>query len=113
MWLGGQPAKMEGREDCTAAAPAGPAVGARRYMSTKLRMEPTTRVEKTKSSSLSPKSGREAMSPITQAVTPTNSSIRTLKGNCGSAATLDLQPSRKAPMGPKSPPADEEEELES
>lgn len=75
-------------------------MGARRYMRTKLRMDPTTRVEKTKSSSLSPKLGREAMSPSTQAVTPTSSSIRTLKGNCGSAKTLARHPFRKSPKGP-------------
>ena len=56
-------------------------VGAKRYMSMKLRIEPTTRVEKTKSSSFNPKLGRDAMSPRTQAVTPTSSSMRTLKGN--------------------------------
>lgn len=72
--------------------------GARRYMRTKLRMDPTTRVEKTKSSSLRPKLGRDAMSPRTQEETPTSSSMRTLKGNWGSAATRDRHPLMKAPM---------------
>ncbi|KAG0467405.1 hypothetical protein HPP92_018985 [Vanilla planifolia] len=79
-----------GRED--AVDEAALAVGARRYMSKKLRMEPTTTVEKTKSSSLRPKLGREDMSPRTQALTPTSSSMRTLKGNWGSAETLDRHP---------------------
>ncbi|PON60522.1 hypothetical protein PanWU01x14_151340 [Parasponia andersonii] len=95
MWLLGQLAKMEGR-----AEEEEPRVGARRYMRVKLRIEPTTRVEKTKSSSLRPKLGREAMSPRTQELTPTISSIRTLKGNWGSAATRDLHPLRKSPIGP-------------
>jgi hypothetical protein len=84
----------------------GPTVGVRRYMRTKLRMDPTTRVEKTKSSSLRPKLGREAMSAITQAVTPTSSSMSTLKGNCGSAATRAAHPARKSPrMPPRRPPS--------
>nr|CAD1829005.1 unnamed protein product [Ananas comosus var. bracteatus] len=74
-------------------------VGASRYMSTKLTMEPTTRVEKTRSSSVSPKLGRDAMSPSTFALTPMSSSMRTLKGNSGSAETLDRHPSRKIPIG--------------
>ena len=75
-------------------------------MRTKLRMDPTTRVEKTKSSSLRPKLGREAMSPSTQAVTPTSSSMSTLKGNCGSAATRAAHPARKSPrMPPRRPPS--------
>ena len=52
------------------AAAATPAVGATRCMRTKLRMDPTTTVEKTKSSSLRSKLGWKAMSPSTQAVTP-------------------------------------------
>ncbi|WVZ07742.1 hypothetical protein V8G54_021088 [Vigna mungo] len=82
-------------------------VGANRYIRVKFRIAPTTKVEKTKSSSFNPKLGLEAMSPKTQALTPTSSSIKTLKGNCGSAATLDLHPFRKRPKIPK------EESLES
>lgn len=92
----GQEANTPGRaEDAATVAE----VGARRYIRTKLRIDPTTRVEKTKSSSLRPKLGRDAMSPRTQALTPTSSSMRTLKGNCGSAETLARQPSRKIPSG--------------
>ncbi|KAL2464533.1 Uncharacterized protein Fot_52489 [Forsythia ovata] len=72
------------------------------YSSSEFRMELTTSVENTKSSSLLPKLGRDAILPMTQAVTPTNSSIRTLNGNCGSTATLDLYRFEKAPIGPKS-----------
>nr|ACN36574.1 unknown [Zea mays] len=92
MWLG------------SADAADDAAVGARRYMRTKLRMDPTTSVEKTKSNSLRPKLGREAMSPSTQAVTPTSSSMSTLKGNCGSAATRAAHPARRSPrMPPRRP----------
>nr|POF07226.1 hypothetical protein CFP56_78458 [Quercus suber] len=84
-------------------------VGANRYLRVKFSMDPTTRVENTKSSSLRPKLGREAMSPRTQAVTPTNSSIRTLKANCGSAATLDLHPFKNKPNIPN-PPEDLDDE---
>ncbi|KAG9137542.1 hypothetical protein Leryth_018850, partial [Lithospermum erythrorhizon] len=104
IWLVGQVAKIDGRVWMEAVI-----VGAKRYMRTKFMMDPTTRVEKTKSSSLRPKLGREAMSPITQAVTPTNSSITTLKGNCGSAATLALHPLKKAPTGPKLSQKDDED----
>lgn len=76
-------------------------VGASRYMRVKFSMQPTTRVEKTKSSSLRPKLGREAMSPRTQELTPTTSSIKTLNGNWGSAATRDLHPFRNMPRTPK------------
>ncbi|KAF6147793.1 hypothetical protein GIB67_006766 [Kingdonia uniflora] len=86
--------KMEG----SILADADADVGAKRYISTKLTIAPTTRVEKTKSSSLRPKLGRQAMSPATFELTPTTSSISTLNGNCGSAATLDLQPFRNMPM---------------
>ena len=84
-------------------------VSAKRYIRVKFNIEPTTSVEKTKSSSFNPKLGREAMSPRTQAETPTNSSIKTLKGNCGSAATLDLHPFRKRPRTPNPPPDDDDE----
>lgn len=75
-------------------------VGASKYMSTKFMIEPTISVEKTKSNSFNPKFGRVAMSPRRQAVTPTNSSISTLNGNCGSAETLDLHPLKKIPNIP-------------
>ncbi|KAM2273606.1 hypothetical protein ACFX1S_043522 [Malus domestica] len=77
-------------------------------------MHPTTRVEKTKSSSLRPKLGRETMSPRTQKLTPTTSSIRTLKGNCGSSATRDLHPLRNIPRtsNPKTDDDDEDESSE-
>lgn len=94
MWLVGEEEKIPGKE-----AGIEDAVGAKRYISTKLSIDPTTRVEKTKSSSFKPKLGLDAMSPSTQAVTPTNSSIRTLKGNCGSAKTLDRHPSKNALIG--------------
>ena len=61
--------KMRASRPPPAAAPAGP-VGASRYMSEKLTMDPTTRVANTKSSSLRPQLGREAMSPTTAAPTP-------------------------------------------
>ncbi|GER56923.1 nuclear fusion defective 6 [Striga asiatica] len=96
MWLVGEPAKKDGGFWIDAEI-----VGANRYMSTKFMIEPTTRVEKTKSSSLSPKLGREAMSPRTQALTPTISSMRTLNGNWGSAKTLDRHPLMKALIGLK------------
>ncbi|KAL2545194.1 RNA-directed RNA polymerase [Forsythia ovata] len=64
-------------------------------------MEPTTSVENIKSSSLRPKLERDAILPMTQAVTVTNSSIRTLNGNHGSTATLDLHPFKKAQIVPK------------
>ncbi|KAG5582141.1 hypothetical protein H5410_052768 [Solanum commersonii] len=95
MWLGGQLVNIKGRVWIEADA-----VGANRYINTKFIIEPTTSVENTKSNSLSPKLGLDAISPRTLALTPTNSSIRTLKGNCGSAATLDLHPLTKAPIGP-------------
>ena len=72
-------------------------------MREKLSIDPTTIVEKTKSSSFRPKFGREAMSPITQAPTPIISSVTTLKGNCGSAPTLSFHPLRKALKIPASP----------
>ena len=78
-------------------------VGANIYIREKLSIEPTTIVEKTKSSSLRPKFGREAMSPITQAPTPTTSSMSTLKGNCGSALNLSFQPLRNALKRPAFP----------
>ncbi|KAI7998635.1 hypothetical protein LOK49_LG10G02458 [Camellia lanceoleosa] len=110
MWLVGELEKIEGR--VRVLDEEDDRVGARRYMRTKLRMQPTTRVEKTKSSSFRPKLGRVAMSPRTHALTPTSSSITTLNGNWGSAATLDLHPFRKAPNGPllHPPPAAAEEE---
>uniref|UniRef100_A0A0A9HMI3 Uncharacterized protein n=1 Tax=Arundo donax TaxID=35708 RepID=A0A0A9HMI3_ARUDO len=40
------------------------------------------------------------MSPSTQAVTPTSSSMSTLNGNCGSAATRAAHPARKRPRMP-------------
>ena len=51
------------------------------------------------------------MSPRTQAVTATNSSIRTLKANYGSAATLDLHPFKNKPKSPNPPLEDLEESL--
>ena len=51
------------------------------------------------------------MSPRTQAVTPTNSSIRTLKANYGFAATLDLHPFKNKPKSPNPPPKDIEQSL--
>lgn len=93
--------RFEGEED---------KVGARRYIRTKLRMEPTTRVEKTKSSSFRPKLGREAMSPRTHELTPTTSSMRTLKGNWGSAATLDCHPLMNKPINPRLSKGDDPEE---
>lgn len=98
MWLVGEEEKIPGNEAGTEEA-----VGARRYISTKLSIDPTTRVEKTKSSSFKPKLGLDAMSPSTQADTPTNSSISTLKGNCGSAKTLERHPWRNALIGSNGP----------
>ena len=54
---------------------------------------------------------RQPMSPRTQAVTPTNSSIRTLKANYGSATTLNLHPLKNKPKSPNPPPEDLEESL--
>ena len=51
------------------------------------------------------------MSPRTQVVTPTSSSIRTLKANYGSVATLDLLPFKNKPKSPNPPPEDLEESL--
>jgi hypothetical protein len=68
-----------------------PAVGVRRYMRTKLRMDPTMSVEKTKSSSLRPKLGREAMSLSRQAMTPMSPPMSTLNENCGSVVMRAAQ----------------------
>ncbi|KAM2692655.1 hypothetical protein EV2_006924 [Malus domestica] len=73
-------------------------------------MHPTTRVKKTKSSSLRSKLGRETMSPRTQELTLTTSSIRTLKGNCGSAVTRDLHPLRNIPRTPNLKTGDNDED---
>jgi len=59
------------------------ATGARRYIRRKLRIEPTTRVEKTKSSSLRPKLGREAMSPRTAGRHPDDLFGENLEGKLG------------------------------
>ncbi|KAM1106155.1 hypothetical protein ACFX1X_003091 [Malus domestica] len=69
------------------------------------------RVEKTKSSSLRPKLGRETMSLRTQELTPTTSSIRTLKGNCRSVAIRDLHPLRNIPRTPN-PETDDDDDDE-
>ena len=66
----------EAEEDLAAAAAT--ATGASRYMSEKLRIEPTTSVENTKSSSPRPQLGLELMSPSTAAPTPMICSTRTL-----------------------------------
>ena len=50
--------------------PVAAGVGAKRYIRVKFMMEPTTRVENTKSSSFKPQLGRVDMSPITEADTP-------------------------------------------
>mmetsp|Transcript_27654 Transcript_27654/g.74842 ORF Transcript_27654/g.74842 Transcript_27654/m.74842 type:complete len:200 (-) Transcript_27654:68-667(-) len=78
------------------AAPAAEAapVGANRYMMLKFRIEPTTNVEKTKSSSLRPQFGLEDMSPTTDAPTPITCSMATLTGSSGSYATRSSQPLR-------------------
>ncbi|KAM1538126.1 hypothetical protein ACFX10_003076 [Malus domestica] len=75
-------------------------------------MHSTMRVEKTKSSSLRPKLGRETMSLRTQELTLTTSSIRTLKGNCRSVAIRDLHPLRNIPRTPN-PETDDDDEDES
>ena len=54
---------------------------------------------------------RQPMSLRTQAVTPTNSSIRTLKANCGFATTLNLHPFKNKPKSPNPPLEDLEESL--
>ena len=54
---------------------------------------------------------RQPLSPRIQAVTPTNSSIRTLKANYGSIATLVLHPFKNKPKSPNPPPKDLEESL--
>ena len=53
------------------------------------------------------------MSPRTQATTPTNSSIRTLKANYGSATTLDLHLLKNKPKSLNPPPEDLEESFPS
>lgn len=106
MWPVGQLEKMDTSLGVTDGEAA---VGASRYMRRKLRIEPTTRVEKTKSSSFRPKLGRHDMSPMMHALRPTSSSISTLNGNCGSAATLDFHPLRKRPNTPTT--AEDEDEL--
>jgi hypothetical protein len=64
-------------------------------------------MEKTKTSSLRPKLGTEAMLPNTQAVTSMSSSMSTLNGNCMPAATWAAHPtgkrSRMPPFLPSSP----------
>ncbi|KAM1028619.1 hypothetical protein TB1_040463 [Malus domestica] len=50
------------------------------------------------------------MSPRTQELTPTTSSIRTLKRNCGSAATRDLHLLRNLPRTPNPETNDDDED---
>ena len=84
------------------AAAATPAVGATRCMRTKLRMDPTTTVEKTKSSFEVEVGvgGHVAEHAGSDADELLHVSMSTLNGNCRSAATRAAQPARKTSRMP-------------